>query len=286
MKKQLKCIFTSDLHGNKIKYERLFSFIAETSPNAVFLGGDLSRSSLVKEKNNLTFFSNYISNKLIDLRTSLKDNYPEIFTILGNDDSKIIENEIIKIENNNLWKYVNEKIYKWKDYNIFGYSFVPPTPFLLKDWERYDISRFIDPGSIAPEDGIFTNGIRDPEDNFKTIKKDLEKYAPKMDFNKTICLFHSPPYKTLLDRGDLDDKFIDHVPVDVHLGSMAIYNFIDKNIPIITLHGHIHESTRLTGSWSDRIGRTHCFNGSHDGPGLSIITFNPEDPGSAVRELI
>ncbi len=286
MKKKLKCIFTSDLHGHEKKYERLFSCIADSSPDAVFLGGDLSRSSLGQDRRLHTFFSNYLSDKLNNLKSSLKDNYPEIFIILGNDDSKILEDDIIRIEKNKLWKYVNEKIYKWKNYDIFGYSFVPPTPFLLKDWERYDISRFVDPGAIAPEDGVFSNKIRDPEDEFKTIKKDLEKYVSELNFNKTICLFHSPPYKTLLDRGDLDGQYIDHVPVDVHLGSMAIYNFIDEYKPLITLHGHIHESTRLTGTWRDKIGMTHCFNGSHDGPDLSIITFNPEDPESALRELI
>ena len=288
MKNNLRCIFTSDLHGSKLKYENLFTYIAKTSPNAVFLGGDLSRSLISRNgkytKN--TFFSNFILNKLLNLKSVLKESYPEIFVIPGNDDSRNIEEEIINIEKHNLWKYINEKHYNWRGYDIFGYSYVPPTPFLLKDWERYDISRFIDPGAVAPEDGIFTGKKKDPEDNFKTIKNDLENFASCLYFDKAICLFHSPPYNTVLDRGDLDGKFIDHVPVDVHLGSMAIYNFIEEYQPLLTLHGHIHESTRLTGSWKDKIGKTICFNGSHDGPELSIISFNPEKPESATRILI
>ncbi len=288
MENNEKCIFTSDLHGNKLKYERLFTYIARSSPDAVFLGGDLSRSLVNRNKKGSkdTFISNYIHKKLKDLKFLLKNSYPEIFIILGNDDSKNLENDIINIEKQNLWKYINEKHYNWRGYNIFGYSFVPPTPFLLKDWERYDISRFVDPGSIAPEEGIFSYNNRDPEENFKTIKNDLKIFALALDFDKTICLFHSPPYKTVLDRGDLDGKFIHHVPVDVHLGSLALYNFIKENQPLLTLHGHIHESTRITGSWKDKIGRTSCFNGSHDGLELSIITFNPENPESATRILI
>ena len=288
MGKKLTCIFTSDLHGNKLKYENLFAYIASSSPDAVFLGGDLSRSLMSRNgkysKN--TFFSNYILNKLLDLQSILKESYPEIIIILGNDDSKNLEDDILNIEECILWKYINEKIYHWRGYDIFGYSYVPPTPFLLKDWERYDISRFVDPGSIAPEEGVFSYKNRDPEENFKTIKTDLENFAAKLKFNKTICLFHSPPYKTSLDRGDLDGKYIDHVPFDVHLGSIAIYNFIEKYQPALTLHGHIHESTRLTGSWKDQIGTTTCFNGSHDGQELSIISFNPENPESATRILI
>lgn len=288
MEHQLKCLFTSDLHGNKSKYERLFNYIDQFHPDAVFLGGDLSRSliSINGKYSKNTFFSEYVFNKLQNLKLNLKDLYPIIFVILGNDDSKNLENEMYRIEKYKLWKYINEKHYKWKGYDIFGYSYVPPTPFLLKDWERYDVSRYVDPGAIAPEEGIFTYENRDPEENFKTIKNDLEKYDLELDFNKLICLFHSPPHKTLLDRGDLDGKFVDHVPMDVHLGSMAIYNFIEQHQPLLSMHGHIHESTRLTGSWKDKIGKTSCFNGSHDGPELSIITFNPAEPEFAVRELI
>jgi len=30
---------------------------------------------------------------------------------------------------------------------------VPPTPFLLKDWEKYDVSAYVDPGCVSPEEG-------------------------------------------------------------------------------------------------------------------------------------
>ena len=288
MKNDLKCLFISDLHGNESKYDRLFQYIAGSPPNALFLGGDLTRSimNISSKKSNNNFFSSYILTELQKLKKSLKELYPQIYIILGNDDSKIFEDEVIDIEKYGLWHYIHEKHVKWMDYDIFGYSYIPPTPFLLKDWERYDVSRFIEPGSIAPEDGIISFGDKDPENKYKTIKLDLENIANGKNLNRSIFLFHSPPYKTLLDRGDLDGRLIDHVAVDVHLGSIAIRDFIRKYQPVLTMHGHVHESTRLTGSWKDIIGRTHCYNGSHDGPELSIIIFNPADPGAATRELI
>ena len=288
MKQELKCIFTSDLHGNELKYEKLFQYITEFSPDAVFLGGDLSISlkTIFGSKSDDNFFSLYIYKRLLELKDLQKKLFPKIFLILGNDDSKALEEEVFRIERQGLWQYVNEKYCEWQGYNIFGYSYVPPTPFLFKDWERYDVSRFLDPGSIAPEEGIKSSKSENAGDITRTIKHDLESYAAGIDFKNTICLFHSPPYKTVLDRGDLDGKFFDNVPLDVHLGSIAIYNFIEKYQPLITMHGHIHESTRLTGSWKDKIGRTCCFNGSHDGSELSIISFDPGKPGSAKRELI
>ena len=288
MKQNLKCLFTSDLHGNESKYDRLFHYIEKFPPDALFLGGDLTRPVMnirgVNPKNNI--FSHYILHNLQNLKDFLKELYPQIYLILGNDDSKIFEDEVIDIEKQGLWNYVHGKHVKWMGYDIFGYSYVPPTPFLLKDWERYDVSRFIEPCSIAPEDGIISFGDKNPENKYKTIKQDLENIADVYDLKRSIFLFHSPPYNTVLDRGDLDGKFIDHVPLDVHLGSIAIRDFINKYQPVLTMHGHIHESTKLTGSWKEVLGRTWCYNGSHNGPELSIITFNPAEPGSATRELI
>ena len=79
---------------------------------------------------------------------------------------------------------------------------------------------------------------------------------------------------------------IDHVPVDEHLGSIAVQQFIEEKQPLITLHGHIHESTRLSGCWLEKIGRTVCINGAHDGEDLAVIRLTLEDPESAERLLL
>jgi Icc-related predicted phosphoesterase len=98
-------------------------------------------------------------------------------------------------------------------------------------------------------------------------------------------LFLSPPYQTMLDRAALDGRSIDHVPLDVHVGSVAIRRFIERSQPLITLHGHIHESARLTGAWQQRIGRTFCFSAAHDGAELALLRFDPASPGDATRDL-
>jgi Icc-related predicted phosphoesterase len=99
-------------------------------------------------------------------------------------------------------------------------------------------------------------------------------------------LFHAPPYRTDLDRAALDGHTFEHVPLDVHIGSIAIRRFIEERQPLVTLHGHVHESARITGSWRQRIGRTWCFSAAHDGPELALVRFDLEDPGAATRELI
>jgi len=84
----------------------------------------------------------------------------------------------------------------------------------------------------------------------------------------------------------LDGRKVDLVPLDVHVGSMAIARFIEAQQPLVTLHGHIHESARLTGAWRQQFGRTHAFSAAHDGPELALVRFDLEDLESATRELI
>jgi len=61
---------------------------------------------------------------------------------------------------------------------------------------------------------------------------------------------------------------------------------VETRQPRLCLHGHVHESARLTGSWQDRIGRTILLSAAHDGPELALVRFDPDRPEAATRELI
>jgi hypothetical protein len=212
--------------------------------------------------------------------------YPTIFLILGNDDARSDEENILAGERLGLWRYLHERKLSFKGHPIFGLSFVPPSPFLLKDWERYDVSRFVDPGCIPPEEGKLTLPVDEERVRDDTIEKILENMTGGEDLRRSVFLFHAPPYQTKLDRAALDGKYVDHAPLDVHIGSIAIRRFIEERQPLVTLHGHVHESTSLTGSWRDRIGKTYCFNAAHEGPELSLVSFSPRALSRAKRELI
>jgi hypothetical protein len=196
------------------------------------------------------------------------------------------ETSVLRHERENLWKYMHNHHVAFMDYQLYGYSCVPPTPFALKDWERYDVSHFVDPGALAPEEGRFTAAISEKEIHDHTIQDDLEKLCAEDSLEKAIFLFHAPPYQTRLDRAALDGRLVEGVPLDVHVGSIAIQRFIQKRQPLITLHGHVHESARITGFWQEKIGRTHAFSAAHDGPELAIVCFDPANPGNAIRRLL
>ena len=273
----MKCLFVSDLHGIKTRIQKFFKIIEKEKPDGVFIGGDIFPNNYSNDI--ASFFEQYYIKKIKDLKS-------KIFIILGNDDPKNYEYLLLQAEKDKLIYYVNNKVVNFFNLKVVGYSYVPPTPFALKDWERYDVSRYIDPGCISPEEGKRTVEVNIKEERYRTISEDLTKLSKESDPKKTIYLFHSPPYKTNLDRADLDNKKVDHVQLDVNIGSIAIKRFIEKMNPFLTLHGHVHESARMTGFWKEKIGSTYSFNAAYDGPELALVRFRTNDLENATRVLI
>lgn len=275
------CYFVSDLHGTTDKYQKLFNSILIEKPDIVLIGGDLLPHYTIKN-----FVATFLKPELDKLKQKLKDKFPQILIIPGNNDPKSEESQLINLEKEELCIYLHFRKIEINKYKFFGYAYSPPSPFLLKDWEKYDVTRNTGIGCISPEHGIRTIEIPDSEKKYSTIKNDLKTFADKEENTNTIFLFHAPPYKTNLDRAALDGKKIDNVELDVYVGSKAIRNFIESFQPYLTLHGHIHESSRLTGRWKDKIGNTHCFSAAHDGKELAIVKFHLENLDNAYRELI
>jgi uncharacterized protein len=78
-----------------------------------------------------------------------------------------------------------------------------------------------------------------------------------------IFNFHAPPYGTTLDVVmGLDKDFRPSMSMgvdEVHAGSTAVRQAIERYQPLVSLHGHIHEHHAF-----QRIGRTVCFNPGSD----------------------
>ncbi len=285
-----RCLFVSDLHGSTDKYRKLLQVIETRLPAGVFLGGDLLPSYLLSQSLNEDAPSDFVREFLAEEFQYLKDrigqDYPEVFVILGNDDLRFEEADFLEVAETGLWRYAHQREHAFGGYRVMGYSYVPPTPFPLKDWERYDVSRYVDPGAVSPEEGMRTLPVSPQEMRYATIKEDLEELAGSAETDNMIFLFHSPPYETKLDRAALDGMKVDHAPLDVHVGSIAIRRFVEDRQPLLTLHGHVHDSARLTGAWKDRLGRTHMFTAAHDGPELALVSFDLENLEDAKRELL
>jgi Icc-related predicted phosphoesterase len=277
-------LFASDLHGRSERYAKLFAAAAAERPTALFLGGDLLPHGLAAGA--AAFLEDVLKPGLRALRGADATRPARVFVVLGNDDPRSEEADFRDLEGHGLLEYVHGRRVELGDYGVYGYAFVPPTPFLLKDWERYDVSRFVDPGCVSPEEGRRTVPRPEGEVKWGTIEADLRALAGEADLARAVFLFHSPPYGGALDRAALDGRKVDHAPLDSHVGSIAIRRFIETRQPLLTLHGHVHESPRLSGTWREQWGRTWCLSAAHDGPELALVRFDLEDPGSARRELL
>ena len=277
--------FASDLHGRSRRYEALFAAVAERRPSALFLGGDLLPGAFPDPVPG-GFVEGWLLPRLADLRREAAGRALRVFAIPGNDDAAFRDGAFAEADRSGLLTWLDGKVDEWEGRAVLGYSCVPPTPFQLKDRERYDVSRFVDPGCVPPEEGFHSVPFEAREVRLATIAKDLDALGRGVDLSRGVCLFHAPPYRSRLDRAALDGKTVERVPLDLHVGSIAIRRFLEARQPAVSLHGHVHESARLTGDFRDRIGRTLCLSAAHDGPGLALVSFDPDDPGSATRELL
>ncbi len=286
----LPSFFVSDLHGRTKRYLTLFKLARRELPKGIFLGGDLlphgMDSSWTSSPAQEDFLLDFVFPELRSLREDLGEDYPRVFVILGNDDPRFHEDSLLDGEKEGLLHYLHGRKVEYGPFVVYGYSCIPPSPFLLKDWERYDVSRFVDPGCLSPEDGRRTAGPEGRAIRFTTIAAELAELAADDDLTRGICLFHCPPYDCNLDRAALDGKQIDRVPLDVHIGSIAIQRFIAEKQPMLTLHGHVHESSNLTGKWRDQFDGTVSYSAATEKPELALVRFDPHHPGSASREFV
>jgi Icc-related predicted phosphoesterase len=289
------CFFASDLHGRVERFAALFAAVAAERPAALFLGGDLLPHAAVANRGRAVpadsnFLLDVVGDGLQRLRSELGEAYPRVFAIFGNDDPRAFEPVLDELEAAGLVEHLHMKRAELSDPDgatpVYGCAWVPPTPFRLKDWERYDVGRGVDPGCISPEEGSLSVRVAQHDLRYTTIANELRRLAGDDDLRAAVVLFHAPPYRTALDRAALDGRTIDHVPVDVHVGSVAIQRFLAERQPRLALCGHVHEAARLTGSWRDRIGRTHILSAAHDGPELALVRFDPAQPQAATRELV
>jgi Icc-related predicted phosphoesterase len=285
----MRCAFASDLHGRPSRYEALLASLAADPPEVLLLGGDLlphAFSDQLGQGSGGDFLRDFLGPRLEAARTCLGVRYPRVLYIPGNDDPRNEMASAAALEAAGLWRDLHLGRVTIGLWTFFGYAFVPPTPFLLKDWERYDVSRFVDPGCVPPEEGWRTHPVDAEEARTATIHEDLRALAGDESLERSIWLFHAPPYQTHLDRAALDGRSVEHAPLDVHVGSVAIRRFLDARQPRLSLHGHVHESARLTGAWRDLLGATHVMSAAHDGPELSLVRFEPERPEQASRLLL
>jgi Icc-related predicted phosphoesterase len=136
---------------------------------------------------------------------------------------------------------------------FLGYSYTPPTPWFVKDFERLDV-RGDEPPLIggARWDHRFSrmvqHGSRYIFDGAPTMADELGAVHRPAD--PWVFVVHAPPHASKLDQAFGNNSW----------GSRAVRQALERLQPLLSLHGHIHESPMVSGSFRDTIGKTTAIN--------------------------
>ena len=276
-------IYTSDLHGNHELYSELFELAEERGAQAVIIGGDMLplqgsfQYSLLEQKE---FVFAYLAPKLRDFLSRAPQ--VTIYAMLGNDDWGASSTHLRELEEQGMLRLIHGQKHVLGDgYELIGYAHVPPTPFIIKDGERRDLQKDSAEAQrctacCSEEEKIVVIDPRRYLIQMKSIEEELEELPRAREAHSAVYVMHSPPFRTNLDRL-FDGRWI---------GSRAIRLFIERHQPYLSLHGHIHESSEISGQYWDRIGRTVCINPGQSPEELYAVVFKLEDVSNTLEHTV
>ena len=275
-------LFCSDIHGDEGHFARLISVAAQTRSQVIILGGDmLPDDSALEPKKMGHGQPAYVREKFRNYVTALREGSgcEEVLVIFGNHDWGSSVTAMRELETDGLLRILDmEKPYQHAGLYFIGYSCTPPTPWYVKDFERLDV-----PGDTPPLlggarwDARFSRPSQQSStylfNSVKTMEEELSHL--KAPPNPWVFVAHAPPYLSKLDRYYGDQAW----------GSKSIRGAIEKHQPMLSLHGHIHESPDVTGAYQDAIGKTIAVNPGQSRSALYYATIRVDVPAGKVLEV-
>ncbi|MGH7741525.1 MAG: metallophosphoesterase family protein [Candidatus Eiseniibacteriota bacterium] len=271
--------FTSDLHGQHALYDQLLALAVAARPRAVILGGDLSPhgSGADGVRRQRLFLQGF----LVEFARRLHENShdTELLLMMGNDDWGA-NADVLEQHDPALWRSFHGRVVEIDGVRVAGLSWVPITPFGLKDWERWEDGEEESPLRL---DGWVSRGAEvevwtfDAARRSPTIAAALTDLAALSAPAETLYVLHSPPRGTACDL----------IAPGQHVGSRAIRAYLERHQPALSLSGHIHESPRVSSSYRDTVGRTVVVNPGQFGTSrLCGVWFDPQAPAASLRHNV
>lgn len=309
----MKILFLSDIHGSSLIFEKAINAVSKYAIDILIISGDLSGKDIrpIIEDNGVykteidgevVSISNReiqsIKKQLEDLGhyyfltsqeefNKLKSTQEIIMKVF---DEKILERleewllkvldqinlnktKVIISPGNDDTKQIDALLIKYKNKGIYtGLE----NPVLFKNMEIITL----DYTNITP-----WNTERELSE--KKLKKLISKKIGKIkNIENAIFNFHCPPFNTKLDLAPQLDKDLkyDVKPGGInfiHTGSTAVFKSIIEHQPLLSLHGHIHESKGF-----EYIGRTLSLNpGSEHEKGILNAYIIDIDEKYAIRDF-
>lgn len=284
----MRILFVSDLHGASLIVRKAITAIRQHNVDVLFLAGDLSGKDLrpiIDQGNGLYVLSVRGEKKELNqsnleaIEQEFEDFGHYFFFCTQNEFKDLKENErkIISIMNNKIleriesWSLILSKSLDFKRTRVIitpGNDDILEIDGLLKQLQSKGIESNLDEPLDLGVNQVITLDYSNitPWDTSREVDEETlwKKIEPKVALLKNpssaIFNFHVPPFNTRIDLAPELDKSMHPVITPgsdgkVHVGSRSIRKAIENYQPLLSLHGHIHESPG-----EERIGRTICLN--------------------------
>jgi len=265
----MKILYVTDLHGHVMKYEKALEVAKEHNVHMIINGGDFNSST-----GNLFETQDCFINDFLD---EYFQRLGKIYYILcpGNDDlgcyDELAEDICNKYDN---VSYLKRGALYESGYFFINFDLVPDYMFGLKDRVRREEK---DNALMYTSQGL----ISTPDKKYKkiwnwhaecqkipSIDEELQKLAKVINYKKAIFISHCPPAGVGLDL----------VP-NGYGGSKAIAEYILNKQPLLSLHGHFHESPNISNKIHNYINKTLCIQPGQIKYRLIGVIINIEESG-------
>lgn len=266
-----KIFYATDVHGSEVCWRKFLNAGPFYKADILILGGDITGKAIVpivesdgKWETTLQEYHEVLESEeevqAIEKKVINRGYYParmnreEYLALKGDEklvDAKFKEVMLATVER---WMSIAEEKLSGKDIRCF---LCPGNDDMFEVDAVIEKSREVEMGEARTLDmGGFTmvsmgwtnptpwNTYREaPEEKLRERIDRMLETAP--DFRRTIFNFHAPPYGSNLDEApalDQDMKFIAGGRAMRPVGSKAVRDSIMEYQPLMSLHGHIHES--------------------------------------------
>ncbi len=285
----MRVFFTSDLHGKKHLYRELTTLAVKCGADCIIMGGDLFPTHIGKPLGILTGNADFQEGLTAQYR--FIDEFLAPF--LGEFLSGHPHIRLVYIPGNHDWRFAVERMkrslpgavclhlssFAWNGLTFFGYGCVTDSSFWVKDYARRDRkedcpypSRY---SLVSTEKSLEFSENCDYAWKHGSIEEELSSVSIP-DPSRAVCIFHCPPWDTGLDT------LYNGKPI----GSRSVRGFIERHQPLVSLHGHIHESPSMSGIFAARLGGTLGINPGHSSRTLHAVIFDTEDPENTLTHSV
>ena len=285
----MKVLYACDLHGRRHLYQEMLALAVRSDVDCIILGGDLfptlipSPFALINGKAD---FQDDLKGQLDFVKAYL---VPSFASFLSSNQGI----RLVYIPGNHDWMPAIERLQEnlpqavcihgkavhLDGITLFGYACVTDSTFWVKDYVRRDRSTdsYVNSKFAIVSDidhlRFSANGeyaLRNPS---------IEEELSGISFDepaKAICVFHCPPFDTGLDT----------LHNGKPIGSRAVREFLERMQPMVSLHGHIHESPYMSGIFQTRIKNCLAANPGYGPRNFHALVFDTNDPSGTLTHSL